>query len=144
MASSRNQSQITFNSGANPSVTLTVNNTRSLSDAFTFNAEDWDADIMLHADNQGTPASGDYVDFYIHYTCGDIDQDVNDDFATNEYAEFLCRLDTYATNTPGEDPAAKVVPIRTTASGFKISCEGPQVGTRNIVCRARIVTRRPQ
>jgi hypothetical protein len=143
MASSRNQSQITWSSGA-ASVTLSSNNTRSTSDAFAFNVEDWDADLMLYADNSGTPAAGDTVDFYIHYTCGDINADASDDYATNEHAEFLCRLDTVAANTPGEDPAAKVIPIRTTASGFKISCEGPQVASRNIVCRARVVTRRPQ
>jgi hypothetical protein len=142
MASSRNQTQITWSTAEY--VTLSSNNTRSTSDAFTFNVEDWDADLMLYADNAGTPSSGDTVDFYIHYTAGSIDGSAGDDYATDEYAEFLCRLDTYATNTPGEDPAAKVIPIRTTASGFKISCEGPQVASRNITCRARVVTRRPQ
>lgn len=143
MASSRNQSQITWSSGST-SVTLSSNNTRSTSDAFSFNAEDWDADIHLYADNAGTPASGDTVDFYIHYSTGDLNADASDDYATNEHAEFLCRLDTYATNTPGEDPASKVIPIRTTSGKFKISCEGPQVASRNIACRARVETRRPQ
>ena len=142
MASSRNETQIAWSSAA--SVTLSTNNTRSVSDAVTFDAEDWDADLMLYADNAGTPSSGDTVDFYIHYSCGDILGDTGDDFATNEHAEFLCRLDTYATNTPGEDPAARVIPIRTTAKAFKVSCEGPQVASRNIVCRARVITRRPQ
>lgn len=142
MASSRNETQITWSTAS--SVTLSTNNTRSTSDAVTFDAEDWDADLMLYADNAGTPSSGDTVDFYIHYTCGDILGDTGSDYATNEYADFLFRLDTYGTNTPGEDPAAKVIPIRTTATGFKISCEGPQVASRNITCRARVVTRRPQ
>jgi len=142
MASSRNEQQILWS--AAQFVTLSVNNTRSVSDAVTFNAEDWDADLMIWAENQGTPASGDYVDVYIHYTCGDIDGVAGSDYASNEYADFLFRLDTVAANTPGENPAAKVLPIRTTATGFKVSCEGPQVASRNIEVRARVVTRRPQ
>jgi hypothetical protein len=142
MASSRNQTQVTWSSAT--SVTLSSNNTRSTSDAISFNVEDWEADIHLHADNSGTPATGDTVSFYIHYSTGDLNADASDDYATNEFAEHLCTLDTYSTNTPGEDPASKVIPIRTTSGKFKISCEGPQVASRNIVCRARIETRRPQ
>lgn len=142
MASSRNETQITWNTGSS-SVTLS-SASRVTSDAFTFNAEDWDADLQLYADNQGTPASGDVVDFYIHYSTGDILGDSGNDYATNEHAEFLCRLDTYATNTPGEDPVSKVIPIRTTSPAFTISCESPNAATRNVVVRARIATRRPQ
>jgi hypothetical protein len=143
MASSRNEQQVTWSSGST-SVTLSSNNTRSTSDAMTFNVEDWDADLILYADNAGTPASGDTVDFYIHYSAGDLNADAADDYATAEHAEFLCRLDTYATNTPGEDPAAKVIPIRATSGKFKVSCEGPQVASRNIACRARVVSHRGQ
>ena len=143
MASSRNQQQVTWSSGST-SVTLSSNNTRSTSDAMTLSVEDWDADIHLYADNSGTPASGDTVDFYIHYSTGDLNADASDDYATNEHAEFLCRLDTYATNTPGEDPASKIIPIRCTAGKFKISVEGPQVASRNVVCRARLETHRGQ
>lgn len=143
MASSRNQQQVTWSSGST-SVTLSSNNTRSTSDAMTLSVEDWDGDLHLYADNSGTPASGDTVDFYIHYSTGDLNADASDDYATNEHAEFLCKLDTYASNTPGEDPASKIIPIRCTAGKFKISCEGPQVASRNIVCRARLETHRGQ
>lgn len=142
MASSRNETQITWSSAS--SVTLSTNNTRSVSDAFTFNAEDWDADLMLSADNAGTPDAGDTVDIYIHYTTGDILGDSGSDYATDEHAEFLCRLDTYGSNIPGEDPARRVIPIRTASLGFKLSCEGPQVASRNIAVRARVCTHRPQ
>jgi hypothetical protein len=142
MASSRNETSITWSSTAY--VTLSSNDTRSVSDAFAFNAEDWEADLYVSADNAGTPASGDYVDLYIHYTAGDSDSGGSDDYATNEYAEFLCRLNTYSTDNPGEDPAARVLPIRTAAKGFKVSCQGPQVASRNITVRARVITHRPQ
>jgi len=142
VASSRNESQIQWS--ASDEVTLSSNNARSVSDALPLNAEDWEAELQLNADNQGTPASGDTVDIYIHYSTGDILGGGGDDFPTNEYAEFLCRLDTYGTNVPGEDPANKAVPIRTGAKAIKLSCEGPQVASRNIKVRARLVTHRPQ
>ena len=143
MASSRNETQVTWDSGST-SKSMTASATRYTSDAMTFDVEDWDADIHLYADNAGTPASGDTVDFYIHYSTGDLNADAADDYATNEHAEFLKRLDTYATNTPGEDPASAIIPIRTTAGKFKISAEGAQAGTRNITVRARVVTHRGQ
>lgn len=142
MASSRVETQITWSSAT--SVTLSSNDTRSVSDAVTFNVEDWEADLYVSADNADTPESGDYVEFYIHYTAGDSDSGGSDDYATNEYAELLGRLNTFGTDTPGEDPAARVFPIRTAAKSFKVSVEGPRVATNNIVCRARVVTHRIQ
>lgn len=141
MASSRNEQQILWSAAS--SITLS-SATRQVSDAVTLNVEDWDGEIQVYADNQGTPASGDVVDCYIHYTTGDVLGDSGDDYPTNEHAEFLCRLDTFATNTPGEDPASRAVPIRTTAKGFKISVESPNAATRNVVVRARVITHRGQ
>ena len=141
MASSRVETQITW-SGAS---SVTVNSATLLaSDAFTFNAEDWDADLQVHVDNQGTPASGDVVDVYIAYTTGDILGDSGSDYATTEHAEYLGRLDTVAANTPGEDPASRTFRIRTAPLGFKILASCPQAASRNIVVRARVVTHRPQ
>lgn len=142
MASSRVQTQVTWSS-AN-SITLNSSSAQT-SDAFAWNAEDWDADLMVSADNSGTPASGDYVDVWIAYTCGDVLGDSGDDYDTTEHATYLGRLDTYGTNTPGEDPARKTfVGISTANKGFKIIAQGPQAGSRNVVIRAMVSTHRPQ
>ncbi len=141
MASSRNETQITWSSASSVSLN---SNSAFTSDAFTYNAEDWAAELQVRADNSGTPASGDTVDVYIAYTAGDILGDTGSDYDTTEHAEFLCRLDTYATNTPGEDPACKTVPIRTGALGFKIIAQANQGATRAVTFRARVVTHRPQ
>lgn len=141
MASSRNSAQITWSSA--DSISLS-NSSRQDSDAFAFNVEDWEAELVLSADNSTTPASGDYVDVYIKYTVGDVLGDSSDDFPTNEHAEFLCRLDTWDTNIPGEDPARKAIPIRTGAHGFKLSVVAPNGGTHAITFRARIETHRGQ
>jgi len=134
----RTETQVLW--GGASSVTLTLNNTRSVSDAVAVAAAAWDGDLYLSAQNLGTPAAGDVVYFYIHYSAGDADGDTVGDFATNEYAEFLCALNTVPAETPGENPAARVIPIRVTAGAFKVSCQGAQVASRSITCRARLVT----
>src|SRR5512146_108693 len=133
MASSRVQTQVTWSSASS----VTVNSASIVwSDPVALNVEDWDGDLQVYADNQGTPASGDVCDVYIAYSTGDILGDSCDDFATAEHAEFVMRLDTYPTNIPGEDPASRVVPMRTTTSSCKIGVSCPQAATRNIVVRA--------
>lgn len=140
MASSRSETQITWSSASSLSVS---SGSTSTSDAFTFNAEDWDAVVQLSADNDGTPASGDTVDFYIAYTSGDILGDSGSDYDTTEHAQWLARIDTVAANTPGEDPGRLTVPIQTAALGFKIIAKNNSAG-RAITVRARVVTHRPQ
>lgn len=141
MASTRNETQITWSSASSISVTSA---TAVTSDAFTFNVEDWGADLQVHVDNAGTPASGDVCNVYIAYTTGDILGDTGSDYATTEHAQFLGQLDTYGTNTPGEDPASAVYPIRTNSLGFKVIVTCPNAATRNMTVRARVVTHRPQ
>ena len=140
MASSRNETQITWSAASSLSVSSAATST---SDAFTFNIEDWDAVVQLSADNDGTPASGDTVDFYVAYTSGDILGDSGSDYDTTEHATWVARLDTVAANTPGEDPARVTVPINTAALGLKIVAKNNSAG-RAITVRARVVTHRPQ
>lgn len=140
MASSRNESQITWSSASSKSVSSATTET---SDAFTFNVEDWDGVVQLSADNDGTPAAGDTVDFYIAYTAGDILGDSGSDYDTTEHAQWLARIDTVAANTPGEDPGRLTVPIQTAALGFKVIAKNNSSG-RAITVRARVVTHRPQ
>lgn len=136
MASSINETQITWSSASTKSLNST---SRFDSDAISLNAEDWDGSLSVLADNSGTPASGDVVDVYIKWTNDGTNYD------TDEHAEFLCRLDTYATNTPGEDPAARTVSLGVSGKkGFKVSAVAAQGGTRAITFSAYLVTHRPQ
>ena len=141
MASSKNATQITW-SAAN-SVTVS-SATVVWSDAFTFNAEYWQAELQVDANNAGSPASGDTCEVYVSYSTGDILGDSGDDFASVEHAEFLFRLDTFGTNTPGEDPANRSAPVRCGAKAFKVGVSCAQAATRNIVVRAMVNTHRPQ
>ncbi len=141
MASSKNATQIQW-SAAN-SVTVS-SATVVWSDAFTLNAEDWQAELQVDANNAGTPASGDTCDVYVAYSTGDILGDSGDDFASVEHSEFLFRLDTFGTNTPGEDPANRSAPVRCGAKAFKVGVSCAQAATRNIVVRAMVNTHRPQ
>lgn len=77
------------------------------------------AQISLKANNGGTPASGDTIDFYILQTSGepDVDPSVTDDFDTPGHAQFLARLDT---NIAGENPAITTVALPIPQKGFKI------------------------
>lgn len=141
MASSRSETQITWSSAS--SITLSASG-RQDSDAFAFNVEDWEAELQIDANNAGTPASGDLLYVYVKYTTGDILGDSGDDYDTDEHAQLVAVLDTYGSNTPGENPARVTVPLRTAAKGCKVSVEAPQAGSRNIVARARVCTHRVQ
>ena len=135
----REENQITWSSASSISVSSASNST---SDAFTFNASDWSASIQINADNNGTAASGDTLDAYILWTTGDILGDSGSDYDTTEHAQFLCQLDTYATNTPGEDPARKTILLDNISPlGFKLYVVNNSSG-RSITVRARVVTQR--
>lgn len=140
MALTRNETQITWSSAGS----ITLNTTGLVwSDAVTFDATDVAGGIMVSADNQGTPASGDTVDVWVAYTTGDVLGDTGDDYATDEHAIFHGTLDTYATNTPGEDPARRAIPLDVASfKGCKIGLKAPQGSTRNIVARVRLHTQR--
>lgn len=141
MASSKNATAITWSSAA----FITLNSaSQQASDALTFNAEDWEGELQVWADNQGTPAAGDVVNVRIAYTVGDVLGDTGDDYVTNEHAEFQFQLDTYSTDTPGEDPASRSCPVRTGAKGFKVVVDAPQGASRNIKVYAMVNTHRPQ
>lgn len=135
MANSYAETGVTWSSAAS----LTVSSSTVVwSDVVSIGADDWDGSLTVSADNAGTPASGDIVDWYIAWTNGDILGDTGDDFDTTEHAEPLLRTDTFTTNTPGEDPVRRTVQIDVSGKkGFKVGVSAPQAGTRNIVVRAR-------
>jgi hypothetical protein len=113
MAIEKAETQITFDTGTAYDTVAASGNTTS--DAMTFSADAFAAQIECKADNGGTPADGDEVDFYILYTLGDPDGASSDEYDTVDHASLLCTLDTYA-----EDPAIKTVPVNPVAKGFEI------------------------
>jgi hypothetical protein len=139
MASSYVETQVTWSAAA--SITLS-SATRQDSDTFTLGNECYEAAVQISVDNAGTPASGDVLDVYAKWTSGDILGDSGDDFDTTEHAQFLGRLDTYTTNTPGEDPARRTYQLPTVPAKVRISVESPNAATRNMVVRARVVEHR--
>jgi hypothetical protein len=142
MASSIVETQVTWAAAASVTVTSA---TVVQSDAITLNIEDWDASVQISADNAGSPASGDVCDVYVLWSNGDVLSDGGDDFDTAEHAQLLGRLNTFTTDTPGEDPARKTFVLE--ASGkkaLKLAVSCPQAASRSIVVRARMLSHRPQ
>lgn len=141
MAATREQTQILWEGAAEKLINVT--NTWVLSDAFTFDASDWDAELQVWADNQGTPAAGDTALFGIFYSTGDVTGDAVDDYVNQNCNEYLTTLDTYASDEAAADGVlSRVVPLRTGPMAFKIGVYCAQAATRNIKIRGRVLTRR--
>lgn len=101
------------------------------SDAVAIDADAVEGAIRVLVDNSGTPASGDTVDLWISWTVDGTNYD------TDEHSQFLGRLDTFGTNDPGEDPAAKTYAIRVNAKrGFKLIARANQGAARAITLSA--------
>lgn len=140
MALTRNEQQVLWSTAE--SITLSTA-TLTWSDPITFDATDTAGGLQVSAANQGTPASGDTMEVWIAYTTGDVLGDSGDDYATDEHAIYLGQLNTYATDTPGENPARKSIPIDVAPfKGCKIGVKGAQAASRNIVARIRLQTQR--
>lgn len=141
MPSSRASNAVTWSAAAS----TTLAGSAITSDAFLFDVEDWQASLQVNADNAGTPAAGDVVDVWVAYTPGATLGSVGtNDYDSTEHATYLGRLDTYSTNTPGEDPARATYDLMTAPLGFKLILLAAQGATRNVVCRAMVVSHRPQ
>lgn len=125
MANSNNNNTALAWSASSP-VGLNTNN-RVVSDAVSVNADAVRGAIRVLADNQGTPASGDYVDLWVAWTVDGTGYD------TDEHAQPLGRLDTFATNDPGEDPAGKTFSLAVSGKrGFKLVARANQGASRTI------------
>lgn len=137
MAITTTQTQVTWSSASSVTVSSA---TESVSDVYTLDQTCVGASISLSADNAGTPVSGDTAIFRLQWTNGDILGDTGNDYDTSKHAQYLTTLDTYATNTPGEDPARRTLPISIPqgAIGFKVAVTCANAATRNIVIRARV------
>lgn len=118
MAITRTLTQITWNTGNNTQSCTAA--TGYSSDAISMPEAAFGATITVKADNNGTPASGDTVDVYARYTVGDPDAepDSADEYDTVEHARYLGQLNTYASDTPGEDPAIKTFEVSAVVKGL--------------------------
>lgn len=139
MPLTRTETQITW-ATAN---TITLNSAiQQTSDPFIFDPTDISASLQINANNQGTPALGDNVNVRIAWTTGDILLNTGDDYDTGEHAQLITILDTYPTDSPGENPARRTLDIPTSAKGFKVYVDAPQAATRNIIVGVRLSTQR--
>ena len=139
MALTRVQTAITWSSASS----IALNDTATHgSDAYTFDATDIQAAIQVYASNGGTPASGDTVNCRMLYTCGDVLGDSGDDYDTARSGELIAVLDTYGTDSWGENPALRTMQIPVGAKGFKLQLDAPQGNSRTITCRAMISVQR--
>jgi hypothetical protein len=135
MAITRVQTQVTWSEASTLSVTSA---TEVVSDVITLVDTCVALSIQISADNAGTPASGDTAVWRIQWSNGDVLANTGDDYDTSEHAQFLAQLDTYATNTPGEDPARMSVPVTPVARKFVIAVTCANAATRNMTIAARI------
>lgn len=128
--------QVTWSSSSTLSVTSA---TEVVSDVIDFSTSTLGQplSIQLHANNAGTPASGDTAVWRIRWSNGDVVNDSSDDYDTAEHAEYLVTLDTFATNTPGEDPAIRTVTIFVGGAKAKLACTCANAATRNMTISAR-------
>ena len=79
--------------------------------------------VQCKADNDGTVAAGDTVDFFLLATLGDPDGTGGDEFETPGHAQFLMRLDTN-----DEDPALLTVPLNSNIKKGKIRAVNNSAG----------------
>ena len=135
MAITRTQTQVTWSAASTLSVTSA---TEVVSDVITLDDTCVALSIQLSADNAGTPASGDTAVWRIQWSNGDVLANTGDDYDTTEHAQFVAQLDTFATNTPGEDPARITVTVTPVSKKFKLACTCANAATRNVTIAARI------
>jgi hypothetical protein len=128
-ADNTNLTPIAFSGTNSMSTPKALNSTAIFdSDAVSFSADATDCYLQVKVDNQGTPGSGDVVDVYLRASL-----DGGTTYDTDEHMRWVMRLDTYATNTPGEDPATltRAISVRGIPGG-KFSFRAAQGGTRTI------------
>lgn len=135
MAITRAQSQVLW-SGASTKLANTA--AEFVSDTITLDDTTVALSVQLSANNQGTPASGDTAIWRIQWSNGDVLADSGDDYDTAEHAQFLAQLDTFSTNTPGENPARMTVSVTPVAKKFRLSCNCASGATRSVILAARV------
>lgn len=137
----KQQTQITFDSGANQEKTLT-GSAWVVSDAVTFDAADWAGAVTAWADNLDTPASGHTVDVGVLYTDGNVDGSAGNDYVNPDNFSLVAQLDTY-NNDDGNGVVSVSVPLDVARHlGFKLCFRRNAGGATGIKVRALINTNR--
>lgn len=136
MASSKNTQTVLWSASATVSVSAGATQT---SDALSLNVEDWGGAVQLKADNDGTAASGDTVDFYAAWSV-----DNGTTYDTTEHAQHLATLNTYGSDTPGEDPAVATVDLNVVGKTNVKIIAVSGAGSNSITVSAKITTHRGQ
>ncbi len=126
-----NNNLTTVQWSASSTKSLTSNTAREFSDAVAINTAAIAASIQIKVDNASTPASGDTVNLWVSWSPDGTNYD------TEEHAQYLDKLDTYATNDPGEDPAARTYNLNILGKqSFKLISRANQGASRNITISA--------
>lgn len=134
MANSRNNTTaVAFGGTSTVTTPKALNSTsRFVFDAITIHADAVAASLEVYLDNQGTPASGDWVDCQVAYSAD------GSNYETDEHAQTLRRGNTYGTDDPGEDPCRIVIPLNLAGNqSLKLIARANQGGTRTINLTAR-------
>lgn len=121
MAITHNDVQVTWPTGVN-SKSVAAGASQD-SEEVTVHATAIEGELHLKGDNDGTPASGDAIRFFLLPTGGDPDGAGTDEFDTPGHAQFLAKLDTN-----DEDPAILTVPISTAFKKFKVRAVNDSAG----------------
>ena len=114
MTVSSGELQVTWDTGNNDSGTIAAAGSDT-SDDIAFSGTVFAASIQLEAQNNGTPAAGDVMDFFIQYTNGDVAGTGSDTYDTPAHDAYLATLDTNADNN-----ARKTVPVQAASKAFRI------------------------
>lgn len=136
MAVTRSEVSVNMGSGT-AELTITNSATWNLSDAFQLAAGDWQGKIQLWSDNQGTPASGDTVEWRLLATLGSVDGSAGDDYVNADNGKFIALHDTY-NNDDGNGVVMSVHDIDATPDYYKLAVRAATGATRNVKVRAMI------
>jgi len=115
MAITRAENQITWSASNSVSVSAAGSQT---SDLVTLDTTCINAAITVKADNAGTPAAGDTVDYYWASSVGDPDGAATAEYPTDTlHMQWLCRIDTNSTDADKNTVSLPAVP----ANGYLVA-----------------------
>lgn len=125
MAVTNAEVQVQWTAANNKSI---ASGSAATSDAFTNDATAVTLGITCKVDNDGTPAAGDTVDFYLLGGTYDPDGAGSVEYGTTTQDTWLCRLDTSVT-----DPAQATIVLPCGITGGQIYCKNNSGGRAQTV-----------
>lgn len=129
MAVAKNPIQVVWSAASSKSVAAGAAET---SDAMALSAGAVGMAVLMKADNDGTPASGDYISWYASFTTGD-----PDGAGADEYPDILHAMPLGTGDTNQVDPALLFVSLPVGATGVKFIADNNSAG-RAITASAEI------